>query len=96
MSKIYVIEEQGEKRNLPDEVPTLKALQEAVGGYIEILDLANDEIAVLDEDAAIRGRGANLVATRHILNTGTTQSVIRRPIYGPVVIMPASYFQRMT
>jgi len=29
MSKIYVIEEQGEKRNLPDEVPTLKALQEA-------------------------------------------------------------------
>lgn len=41
----------------------LETLQNAVGGYIEIVNLPNDMILVVDEEGAIKNKEINLKAS---------------------------------
>ena len=42
----------------------LEELQKAVGGYIEIINLGNDQLMVVNEEGKIDGLPYNLIATQ--------------------------------
>ncbi len=60
MAKIIKVD--GTTTNLKDT--SLKSLQGAVGGYIEIVNAPNGKLIVLDEEGKLKGKAVNLVATR--------------------------------
>ena len=56
---IYLSDEDGE--------PTLKAMQEAVGGYIEVVYAENGDQIILDEEGRLKGKPINEDASEHWL-----------------------------
>jgi hypothetical protein len=64
------------------EVPTLKELQEAVGGYIEIVAIPSTQnaIMIVDEEGLMKGSPLNPIASTMAL----------RDIVGDVIILPRS------
>jgi len=56
---IYLNDEDGE--------PTLKAMQEAVGGYIEVVYAENGDQIILDEEGRLKGKPINEDASEHWL-----------------------------
>ena len=56
---IYLNDEDGE--------PTLKAMQEAVGGYIEVVYAENGDQIILDEEGRFKGKPINEDASEHWL-----------------------------
>jgi hypothetical protein len=57
-----VISPDGNVENLTDT--KLKTLQEAVGGYIEIIDIGNGEVLIVNEEGNMLGLPPNHVATK--------------------------------
>ena len=56
---IYLSDEDGE--------PTLKAMQEAVGGYIEVVYAENGDQIIIDEEGRLKGKPINEDASEHWL-----------------------------
>jgi hypothetical protein len=56
---IYLSDEDGE--------PTLKAMQEVVGGYIEVVYAENGDQIILDEEGRLKGKPINEDASEHWL-----------------------------
>ena len=56
---IYLSDEDGE--------PTLKVMQEAVGGYIEVVYAENGDQIILDEEGRLKGKPINEDASEHWL-----------------------------
>lgn len=54
-----IIKEPGQYGRLVDIPDTLEALQKAVGGYIEVVSIATDLVAVVDEEARLKGKKRN-------------------------------------
>ena len=48
---------------------SLKSLQEAVGGYIEIVNGRNGELIVCDEEGKLKGKAINDTATQMYYNS---------------------------
>ena len=46
-----------------DNPPTLKELQKMVGGYIEIVHLANGDQMIIDEEGKLKEKPVNMEAT---------------------------------
>ena len=59
------------------EKTTLEALQKKVGGYIQLVPLANGQQLIVDEDAQLKGKMTNAEASR----------VAGTIIAGPAVIL---------
>ena len=55
-----VIQQPGEISQIIEIPNTLKAFQQAVGGYIEVINLGNGLIGVIDEDGRIKDKKANI------------------------------------
>src|SRR5262245_10810548 len=61
----FVLRVDGTKERLPLREPTLDELQEAVGGYIEVLQIEHNGLIghmVLNEDGKLRGLALNPMA----------------------------------
>ena len=56
---IYLSDEDGE--------PTLKAMQEAVGGYIEVVYAENGDQIIIDEEGRLKEKPINEDASEHWL-----------------------------
>ena len=56
---IYLSDEDGK--------PTLKAMQEVVGGYIEVVYAENGDQIILDEEGRLKGKPINEDASEHWL-----------------------------
>ena len=56
---IYLSDEDGE--------PTLKAMQESVGGYIEVVYAENGDQIIIDEEGRLKGKPINEDASEHWL-----------------------------
>ena len=50
-----------------DKTPTLKELQEMVGGYIEVVYAENGDQIILDEEGRLKGKPINEDASEHWL-----------------------------
>ena len=57
---------------------SLRELQNAVGGYIEVVHLADGRIMVVNEDGKVQGLPFNMAATQILSDIGT-------PVYGRVL-----------
>ena len=55
-----VIQQPGEISQIIEIPNTLKAFQEVVGGYIEVINLGNGLIGVIDEEGRIKDKKANI------------------------------------
>ena len=53
--------------NDKDGEPTLEAMQEAVGGYIEVVYAENGDQIILDEEGRLKGKPINEDASEHWL-----------------------------
>jgi hypothetical protein len=60
MAKIIRVD--GTEATLSDT--SLKSLQGAVGGYIEIVNAQNGKLIVVDEEGKLKGKPVNVVATK--------------------------------
>ena len=74
---IYLSDEDGE--------PTLKAMQEAVGGYIEVVYAENGDQIILDEEGRLKDKDINIVATEYWL--GEDWDGVSNNILGDVLIL---------
>ena len=75
----YVIRDSGEESELLPKNGTdfsLKELQGAVGGFIEIVHLGNDKLLVVDEEGLLKSLRINAKAS----------ILARRPIVGTAVL----------
>ena len=74
---IYLSDEDGE--------PTLKAMQEAVGGYIEIVYAENGDQIILDEEGRLKGKEINKEASEYWLGDRVDDEVAN--IVGDALIL---------
>lgn len=73
----------GEEATIPN---TLRALQEAVGGYIETVTLDNGVVLICNEDGKLRDMPYNFTVRRMILNGFLSGLLsLRNPIFGTVI-----------
>jgi len=68
----------GEETTIPN---TLKALQEAVGGYIETVTLDNGVVLICNEEARLRDMPYNFTVRRMV----HTFLPVSNPIFGTVI-----------
>lgn len=72
----------GEEATIPN---TLKALQEAVGGYIETVTLDNGVVLICNEEGRLRDMPYNFT-TRKLINSNAFGSLYGQfPIFGTVI-----------
>jgi len=72
----------GEEATIPN---TLKALREAVGGYIEMVTLDNGVVLICNEEGKLRDMPYNLTA-RKLININAFGSLYGRfPIFGTII-----------
>ncbi len=70
---------------------TLAEMQEAVGGYIEVVSMKNDMVMIVDEEASIKEKPVNVIAAA-IASANAPRS--RQPsggIAGDVIICERCY-----
>jgi hypothetical protein len=72
----------GEEAAIPN---TLRALQEAVGGYIETVTLDNGVVLICNEEARLRDMPYNFTVRRMIHNF----LPVSNPIFGTVIVCGA-------
>lgn len=80
-SPIYRILVDGTIEPMPDKSPNWKDLQQAVGGYFEIVTLSPTHIMIVDEEGVIKNKPLNKEAS----------ILAGKRILGDVVILPSSY-----
>ena len=68
-----------------DKTPTLKELQEMVGGYIEVVYAENGDQIILDEEGRLKGKPINEDASEHWL--GDKWDNDNSNVLGDVVIL---------
>lgn len=56
-----IIKEVGQKPRVTDIENTLEALQQAVGGYIEVINLNENTVLICDEEGKIKDKPFNFV-----------------------------------
>ena len=71
------------------EKPTLKKMQEIVGGFIEVVYLNDDEVMIIDEDGKGKNKPVNAKAT---IQATRNKAIFNNDwIAGDVIIMPKKY-----
>lgn len=67
----------------------LKLLQDAVGGYIEVVTLSNDWLMIVNEEGKLKGLPINDLATAmYYINYGETDIIV-----GDVVLIHKKYMK---
>ena len=72
----------GEEATIPN---TLKALQEAVGGYIETVTLDNGVVLICNEEGKLRDMPYNFTLGRMVAINPSDEIMMRNPIFGTVI-----------
>lgn len=67
--------------------PTLKDVQELVGGYVETLGLSNGDLMVFNEEGKLKGMNLNIDATLHF-TFNHSSTALNDYIVGPAGIIP--------
>ena len=71
------------------EKPSLKHMQEGVGGFIEVVYLNNDEVMIIDEDGKGKNKPVNARAT---IRATRDKAIFNNDwIAGDVIIMKSEY-----
>lgn len=84
-SPVIKIKVDGTVEYLPDEHPDLDTLQEAVGGWIEVVPTTDGRVMVLDEEGKLKGKKPNPTACKLYGRPD--------PVVGDVVVMPDDYLE---
>ena len=58
---IVIIKEPGKPGRKADIPNTLETLQQVVGGYVEVIRIASDMYAIVDEEGKPKGKPANIL-----------------------------------
>ena len=77
----------GEEATIPN---TLKALQKAVGGYIETVTLDKGVVLICNEEGKIRDMPYNFTLGRMVAINPSDEIMMRNPIFGTVIACGAS------
>ena len=73
--------------NTPEYKPTLKQMQEFVGGYIQIVENKNDDQFIIDEEGRLKGKPVNPDASEMWLGEHWSEDDDFKNLVGDVMVL---------